>query len=303
VDHRLEHLRRRDHRLALLERDVDNPLLEQRHPVGPDLDAEIAAGNHQRVRLDHDRVERIDRLGLLDLRDHVRARARVLDQVAEIADVRRGANERQRDEVDAELQCELEIVEILARQRGNRHGHARHVDALVGADASAGKHGATCAAGLDALHAQPHEPVVDQHLVPRLQHLADDGGTDGKLAVPARVRADDGDLLAALDRHRLGQIADAELRALEVGDQRERTTEPLLRVADEPCSFGVLLARAVREVQARAVHAGLGERLQHLGRRGGGADRRDDLRAAERAYGGHLDHSVPTAFSAVTAAF
>ena len=40
-----------------------------------DLDAEVAARDHHRVRLGEDLVERVDRLGLLDLRDHARVRA------------------------------------------------------------------------------------------------------------------------------------------------------------------------------------------------------------------------------------
>ena len=58
--------------------------------------------------------QRVDRLGLLDLRDHARARAGVLDQLAQIADVGRGADERERDVVDVELEREVEVLEVLA---------------------------------------------------------------------------------------------------------------------------------------------------------------------------------------------
>ena len=43
--------------------------------AGADLDAEVAARDHQRVGLGEDLVERVDRLGLLDLRDHAGLRA------------------------------------------------------------------------------------------------------------------------------------------------------------------------------------------------------------------------------------
>ena len=76
-------------------------------------------------------VEHVDRLGLLDLRDHVRVRARLLDQRAQVAHVGRRAHERQRDVVDAELERELEVVDVLPRQRRDRQRHARQVDALV----------------------------------------------------------------------------------------------------------------------------------------------------------------------------
>ena len=74
VDHRLEHLRRGDHRLPAVERALDDPLLQERHRRRADLDAEVAARDHDRVGLLEDLVERVDRLRLLDLRDHVRVR-------------------------------------------------------------------------------------------------------------------------------------------------------------------------------------------------------------------------------------
>ncbi len=58
MDHRLQHLRRGDHRLAALERLVDDPLLEQRNVRSADLDAEIASRDHHGVRFGEDLVER-----------------------------------------------------------------------------------------------------------------------------------------------------------------------------------------------------------------------------------------------------
>ena len=49
MDHRFEHLGCGDHRAAPLEGARDDPLLEQRHIGGADLDAEISAGNHHRI--------------------------------------------------------------------------------------------------------------------------------------------------------------------------------------------------------------------------------------------------------------
>ena len=115
----------------------------------------------------------IDGLRLLDLGDHVRGRAGLLDQILEVPHVGRRAHERERHEIDVERQRELEVVHVLPRQRGNRHRDAGNVHALVGADDAAGEHGALDAAALDALDPQAHESVVDQHLVARLEHLSD----------------------------------------------------------------------------------------------------------------------------------
>ena len=78
-----------------------------------------------------DVVEHGDRLGLLDLRDHVRGRARRLDQCLQRLHVRGRADERERDEVAAELERELEIVDVLLRQRRDRQRNPGQVDALV----------------------------------------------------------------------------------------------------------------------------------------------------------------------------
>ena len=80
MDHRLEHLRRGDHRLSELERLVDDPLLDQGHDCGADLHPEVSAGDHHRVRLGEHRVEHVDGFGLLDLGDYMRVRSRLLDQ-------------------------------------------------------------------------------------------------------------------------------------------------------------------------------------------------------------------------------
>ena len=50
--------------------------------AGTDLDPQVAARDHDRVGRGEDLVEHVDRLGLLDLRDHLRVGARLLDQLA-----------------------------------------------------------------------------------------------------------------------------------------------------------------------------------------------------------------------------
>src|SRR4029078_3451269 len=51
----------------------------------------------------------------------------------------------------------------------------------------------------------------------------------------------------------------------------------LLTRADEKAALRVVLVRAVREVEARRVHPGIDELVEHLPGRGGWADRADDL--------------------------
>ena len=124
-------------------------------------------------------VELVDRLGLLDLRDHVRVRAGLRDQRAQVAHVRRASARTKRDVVDAELEREVEVGHVLARQRRDRQRDAREVHALVRGDGAADDDLARARPCSTSSDAQPHEAVVDQHVVPGLQHVADHGRRDG----------------------------------------------------------------------------------------------------------------------------
>ena len=182
---------------------MDDPLLHERDERGPDLHPEIPPRDHHRVGLGQDVVEDVDRLGLLDLRDHVRVRAGLLDQRLQIPDVGGRPHERQRDAVHAQLERELEVFQVLARERRDRDRDSGEVHALVRADEAADEDAAARASRLDLFDAQPNETVVDQHLVAGVQNLADRGGSDGKLAVAgAAAVADDHDLVSARKRQR-----------------------------------------------------------------------------------------------------
>jgi hypothetical protein len=57
-----------------------------------------------------------------------------------IFDVGRGADERERNRVDAVLEAEFEVFAIFFCERGNRQSDARQVDALVLAQHATVKH-------------------------------------------------------------------------------------------------------------------------------------------------------------------
>ncbi len=279
MDHRLEHLRCRDHRLPALERTQDDPLLQQRHLGRADLDAEVAARDHHAVREAEDVVESRDCLGLLDLRDHVGGRPGGLDQRLQRLHVGGGTNERERDEIDAELERELEVVDVLAGQRRDRQRDAGEVDALVGGDDAADEHLAARAAAVDLHNSEPHGAIVDQNVEARLQHRAEHRRRDREVVALGDVLACDRHLSATLERDGLGELADAELRPLQVGDQSNRAPDLLLKGTDRLRARPVILVGAVREVQAGTVdraHQLLQDRRVGRGR----PDRGDDLGAA-----------------------
>ena len=108
---------------------------------------------------------------------------------------------------------------------------------------------------------------------------AEHGRRDREVAVAACVLAGDRHVLAAGEHGRRRELSDAQLRPLQVGDQRHRPARLLLRGADDRRGLGVVFVRAVREVEPRAVDQ-LHQRQQHLLCRRGGPDRRHDLRPA-----------------------
>src|SRR5262249_18156589 len=99
----------------------------------------------------------------------------------------------------------------------------------------------------------------------------------------------DGDVLAVPEHDRLREIADAELRPLQVGNERDRPAGLLLRLAHALHALGVVGLRTVRQVEAHGVHAGGHELAQVLRRSRRRPEGRDDLRAAL------VDHEIRVA--------
>ncbi len=83
---------------------------------------------------------------------------------------------------------------------------------------------AASTAPLDAVDAQPHHPVVDEHVVSRLEHRSEHRRADRDVAVLGGVLAGDHDGVAVLELDVGVEVTDAQLGALEVGDQRDRAS-------------------------------------------------------------------------------
>ncbi len=80
-------------------------------------------------------------------------------------DIGRGADEGKRHHVDAEVQREREILDVLLRQGRRGHVHSGQRDALVVADRAAFDDGADHVVALDGVDHQCDFAVVDQHPV------------------------------------------------------------------------------------------------------------------------------------------
>ena len=229
----------------MLERAEDDPLLDERHGRRPDLDPEVAPGDHDGVRGAHDRVQLFECLGLLDLGDDVGLRVGRVQELAQPATVGSRAHERQRDVVHAEREGKLEVAQVLLGHRGDRQRDPRDVDTLVRAHRASDRDHPANPLPVRVFHAHVDEPVVDQDLVAGPENLGEHRRHDGKVAGSGR-RLSNNVHRVPLDQDACRvEVADPHLRPLEVGDQRQRPAGPLLGLADEARSLAVLLVRAV----------------------------------------------------------
>ena len=105
---------------------------------------------------------------------------------------------------------------------------------LLRADRAGDDHLADRAPPLDPADPQPDGAVVDQHVEAGLEHGAEHGRRDRQVAVLRRVLAGDRHLVAAHQVPRLRELADPKLRALQVGDQRDRPAGVLLTRRGSP---------------------------------------------------------------------
>ena len=283
LDHRLQHLRRGDDGEARLKRVGDDALLEERHALRRHLDAEVAARDHHRVGRGEDLVEVLDGEGMLDLGADGAHAVDAPQVVAARLDVRRAADEAERDEVDAELGAEREVGAVLRRERVGAHAGVGQVHALVRREAPSGDDLRLDLGAADGGDAQPHHAVRDEDAVAGRDVLREARVRHGHAL---RRRGDvlrrygDGGAGTELDAALGGDGAGAEARALDVLQERDVASELAADAADEGDDGADLVACGVGEVEADDVGAGGYRLAEPLGVGERGPPGRDDLGAA-----------------------
>ena len=255
VDHRLEHLRRRDHGPAGIAAGADDELLDEGDVGGADLDPQVAARHHHRIADGDDVVEVLDRLGLLDLGDDPRVRPARVDPLAQLLDVGGRAHERERDVVGADPEREVEVGLILVGQGWDRQVRAGQVHALAGRDQPAHLDPCDHARTLHRRDPRPHHAVVDQHLAAGRDGLGDTRVGHVQIAGGTLAGRGEDERVAGAHRARLADPPDADLRPLQVGDHGERAADQGLGAAHRGERLAVHLVVAVGEVQPGGVHA------------------------------------------------
>ena len=163
ADHGVEHLRGRYDRLVVEVALLDDLLLHMGHFGRRDLDAQIAACDHDAVGDGEDLVEVGDTQRALDLGEdeHV-VRTCVVADLADALDRRGIADEARSDGVGLHLAGELDVEDVLLGDGGKADGHVGHVDTLALAQLSpVGDHAGDVVA-IDALDLQANQAVVDE---------------------------------------------------------------------------------------------------------------------------------------------
>ena len=163
LGHRHQHLGRDDGGLPAFARKTDCAALQRRDLLRRQLDPEVTAGDHDPIARVDDRLEALDRFGLLDLRDERHPPAEGLHELAHDDQVVGRAHKRQRHVIHAELQPELEVAAVLVDQRWHRQVRRREVDALARRDLPADDDLAGDIGAIDRRDAELEAAVGEQH--------------------------------------------------------------------------------------------------------------------------------------------
>ena len=189
------------------------------------------------------------------------------------------ADERHRHEVRSQLGREGQIGDVLLRDRRKLRTGIGDVDALARGQRSRRQHPGEDLTGRHALDGQPRHAVADHDLRALGRQRGEvrevDAHAVGRVGA---VGAAEDDRVAYPQRARLRLGRQPQLRPLQIEEQAERPLGALGRRAHRGSPAAQVLVRAVRAVQARAVHTRLDEPIQHAGRVGRGAERGHDLR-------------------------
>ncbi|MNT12346.1 hypothetical protein D3C72_1472710 [compost metagenome] len=229
--------------------------------LGRHLHAKVAARDHHRIGLGQNRLQAVDRSGLLQLGYDA---STTLNDLPDLHDVGGALHERQRDPIDTQRESEVEVGTVLLGQRRQRQHHAWHVHALA-----VRQHATVDDARVGMVRAARHdfEPqfaVVEQQFDPGLERREDlrvrqrhTGRVTGLVAIEVEAK---GHALGEPDRPG-GEGADAQLRALQVKQHADRAAKVRFDGADQVEPLLVVGVGAMAEIQAEDVCARAHERL------------------------------------------
>ena len=278
-DHGIQHLGSGNADLTSAHGTVDQVLLDGGDLGEVDLNAHIAAGNHDAVSHSQDLVDVINALLVLDLGDDADVAVVLVQQVANFHDVLGVAHEAGRDQIEALLDTEQNIVAVAVAHVGHGQVHTGDVDTLLSLD------GAIVLDGADDVGvAHFVDTQLDQTVV---QHdTAASGNVAGQLFVGDRA-----DLVGALDLagsqgellagnqllYAVLEGAQADLRAFGIQHGSNWQVQLFAQGAQGVKTPLVLLVITVGKVETGNVHAILHQLAQNTWLFGRRAHRTDNF--------------------------
>ena len=237
----------------------DDRLLDPRHMLERTLEAEIAARDHHAVgRRRGSRRDARAPAGRSIFAISGTSAPGAIGNRSRREDIVRRLHEAERDQVDAELEAESQVLFVLRRHRAGRQPHAGRVDALVLAERAAVDDARHELVAARARHAQLDLAVVEQQPIARARGRNQLGVGREHAARPAGPVAGGEPQLVALvklDRLTIPQRSDADLRTAEVLKDGDVPPARAAAVADGAVGLRVRFVRAVREVQPEHVDA------------------------------------------------
>jgi len=200
------------------------------------------------------------------------------EDLAQRVEVGRAAHERQRHVVEPVLDRPGQIAAVLLGQGRHAQRRVGQVHALVARHRAADGDGALDRVGGAIDGQQADQPVVDVDAVPGLDLVHEPLVAGRQLAGGAGcVAADEADHVAGAQQHRAARdLAQPDLRTRQVPQHRDGPAVLVRPATDAGQHLGVLLERAVAEVQPADAHAGFEQLRELLLRPAGRSERGDD---------------------------
>ena len=278
-DHAVQHLGSGDDGLAKGEGALDDILLNAGQLGKVNLNAQIAAGHHDSIGCSQNAVDVVHALTVLDLGDDADIGIILVEQVADIVHILRGAHEGSSDEVKALLCAEDDIVAVALAHIRHGQMHAGHIDTLLVLDLAVVQH---LAHDVGVVHGDDLQ--LDQAVV---QH----DGAAGLHVLRQVLIGDGADLLGAF--HLTGgqgeglagfqhfsavlEVLQADLGAFGVQQGGDRLAQLFTNGFQLFKAAQMLLVRAVGKIKTGNIHA-VGDQLaQNAFLIGGRAQSADDL--------------------------
>ncbi len=276
-DHRFQHLRGNDHRLAGAAAGADQLLLDAGNRFKRHFDTEVAASHHQRIGKLDDFLDTLDGLRFLDLRHQADA---AMGDLANLCEVFRALDEGQRHPVDF-IGCKngIEVDAVLLGQRADAKQRIGQADALAVGNLRTGNNGRDDALAVALLGAQSELAVIDQQAMAGLDRFEnfrmrqeDARVVAGRILIVERKR------LAGLEIDlALGKLADAQLGTLQVSENADRTTTAAFDGANALDQRAHQIMAGMAHVDAEQVCPGLMKLLDHLLGGGSRTERCEDF--------------------------